>query len=261
MRCSRTPERRRAWRVAALMATLAGCARAPAPEPAPPGDALAIVRARAAAVRTLRAQFDVAVHLPSGQHRASGVLLVRPPDDARMRLVAPFGLTVFDALRTGGRTYVNAPLSSDHDEASLAFLHVGPGDSLIFGADAGSCRSAGTRAGGVEYWCGTPPNRWVSIDAATATVRAEGELQDGIPVVTWTYADYRVVDGTPLPFRIGIAYPRLQVTVSITVTRYEVNPALRDDQFAPPPAQTSSIPLVFGLVPCAVCLLPRGAAR
>ena len=236
MRCSRSRERR-ARRALVLAVALSACARvAPLPPaPAPPGDPLAVIQHRAAALHTLRAQFDAVARFPGGERRSTGVLIVRPPDDARLRLVAPFGLTVFDGLRTGGRTYVNSPLAAGHEDASLAFMRVGPGYSLLFGAaDTTACRASGTQADRVEYWCGTPPTRWVAIDRATATVSAEAELENGQPLVTRSYGDYRVVDDLPLPYRIRIDYPRQQVSVDITVTRYELNPPLRDEQFAPP---------------------------
>ena len=114
----------------------------------------------------------------------------------------------------------------------------------------------------------TPPTRWVSIDPATATVVEEGETDDGEPVVTWTYADYRLIDGVPLPFHITIDYLRPHVAVKIAVDKYEVNPPLRDDQFQPPPGQSSSQPppyktagLPFCLLPFAFCLLPSHHAR
>ena len=241
----------------ALVVALSACARVSTlPPPAPPGDPLAVVRQRAATLHAVRAQFDAVARFPGGERRSTGVLIVRPPDDARLRLVAPFGLTVFDGLRTGGRTYVSAPLAAGHEEASMAFMRVGPGDSLLFGAGtAETCRAGDAHGDRVEYWCGSPPTRWVAIDRATATVSAESELEDGQPLVTRSYGDYRVVDDLPLPYRIRIDYPRQQVTVEITVSRYEVNPPLRDEQFAPP--EQSSIPLAFCLLPLAFC--PSGA--
>ena len=112
MPCSRSPERWRAWSAAALLALAVGCARPPGPPPAAGRDPLIVLRERAALVKTLRAQFDVVIQVAGDERSASGVLLVRPPDDARMRLVAPFGMTVFDALRTNGRTYLTAPFTS-----------------------------------------------------------------------------------------------------------------------------------------------------
>jgi hypothetical protein len=196
---------------------------------------LTVLRQRTAAVETLRAEFDVAVTIGDDDRSATGVLVVRPPEDARMRLVAPFGITVFDGLRTGGRTYITAPLASGNDPTSLKALRFGPGDSVLFGVDTGACRADGLRDGKALYWCGTPPTRWVSIDPSTATLSAEGETGDGEPLVTWAYTDYRLVDGQPLPFHIRIEYLRPKVSVDIIVKRYEVNPPLRDDQFQPPP--------------------------
>ena len=81
--------------------------------------------------------------------------------------------------------------------------------------------------------------------------------------MTWTYADYRLIDGVPLPFHITIDYLRPHVAVKIAVDKYEVNPPLRDDQFQPPPGQSSSLEppyktagLPFCLLPFAFCLLP-----
>ena len=228
------------WCATALLVALAACARLPPPLPAPPGDPLAVARQRVAAVRTLRAQFDAVARFPGGERRSTGVLLVRAPGDWRLRLVGPFGLTVLDAVRAAGRTTVTAPLG-DGGRDGTAFTRLGPGDSLVFGADGGwpPCRPAAAPDGGGEYWCGSPPTRWVSVDPATATVRAEAALEDGRPVVTRSYGDYRLVDGVPLPFRIRIEYPVEQVTVEIAISRYELNPPLRDEQFQPPAAEAS----------------------
>ena len=35
--------------------------------------------------------------------------------------------------------------------------------------------------------------------------------------MTWTYADYRLIDGVPLPFHITIDYLRPHVAVKIAV--------------------------------------------
>jgi hypothetical protein len=220
------------WMIAVL-----GCARLPLPG-APEGDPLAVVAARAAEVRTLRAQFDSLARWPGGERRAGGVLLVRAPDEWRLRLVAPFGLTVLDALHTHGSSFITTPLAADDPAALAAFAHLGPGDSLVFGTpvDAAACEAGPPRDGLLQYWCGgTPPTRWLSLDPATATVSGEAELANGRAVVSRSYSDYRQVDGVPLPFRIRIDLPQQQVTVDITVSRYELNPPLGDELFAPPP--------------------------
>lgn len=229
MPCSRRREGRA--RALLVLLALAGCARVPPLPPAPPGDPLAVARQRVAAVRTLRARFDAVARVPGGERRSAGVLLVRAPGDWRLRLVAPFGLTVLDAVHVAGRTTITAPLGGGGGDTA-AFTRLEPGDSLVFGAGDGwsPCAPADANA----YWCGAPPARWVSVDATTATVRAEAALEDGRAAVTRSYGDYRLVDGVPLPFRIRIDYPREQVTVDIAIGRYELNPPLRDDLFQPP---------------------------
>ncbi|MFN8641023.1 MAG: hypothetical protein U0802_04950 [Candidatus Binatia bacterium] len=209
---------------------------APLP-PAPPGDLLAAARQRVAAVRTLRAQFAAVARYPGGERHSDGVLLVRAPDDWRLRLVAPFGLTVLDAVHVDGRTTVTAPLG-EGDRGAPAFTRLGPGDTLAFGS-AGAWSPCHPAATAGDYWCGSPPTRWVSVDPASATIAAEGVLADGRTVVTRRYADYRTVDGVPLPFRIRIDYPLEPVFVDITVGRYELNPPLRDAQFQPPAGAAS----------------------
>jgi hypothetical protein len=85
MPCSRSPERWRAWSAAALLALALGCLPA-GPPPVPAGrDPLTVLRERAALVKTLRAQFDVVVQVAGDERSASGVLVVRLPDEARMR--------------------------------------------------------------------------------------------------------------------------------------------------------------------------------
>lgn len=245
---------------------LSGCARIALPS-APPGDPLAAVAARAAAVHSLRAQFDSVARWPGGERSAGGVLLVRAPDEWRLRLVAPFGLTVLDALHTGGSSFVTSPLAGADDPSALAaFAHLGPGDSLVFGAarDLATCRAGQRRDGRQQYWCGgEPPSRWLAIDPATATVAAEAELANGRAVVSRSYGDYRDVGGVPLPFRIRIDYPQQQVTVEIRVSRYELNPPLGDDLFAPPPgARAVALSTTTGVAAALAAAPPRrGGAR
>lgn len=238
MPCSPPREWRRRAGALALLVAMSACARV-APAPPPPvagGDPLAVLRRHAAAIRTLRAQFDAAARFPGGERASSGVLIVRPPDDARLRLVAPFGLTVFDGLRTGGRTYVSSPLAGGREPSSALFMRVGPADSILFGGAAlAACRAAtAPQPTTAAYWCGDPATRWLIIDRPTGTLLSETELENAAPSVVRSYGDYRAVDGVPLPYRIRVDYPPQHVSVDIIISRYELNPPLRDDQFAPP---------------------------
>src|SRR5215470_15649499 len=111
---------------------VAGCALPPAqlpPVPAsvePPSDpatVYATVRQREEAIRTLRAQFSAVVHQGTSERRADGVLLVKKPDRFRMRLLSPFGLTVFDYTSWDAHARMELPLEGkrlDDDEIARA---------------------------------------------------------------------------------------------------------------------------------------------
>jgi outer membrane lipoprotein-sorting protein len=222
---------------------LAACAAAPPRGPALPevADArLAAVRAREAQTHTLRATFSSVTRLPGAERSADGVLLVAKPDRFRLRLMLPFGFTVFDYLNVGDETWLALPLASDQQRERAAefapFSRDELGQAFLRGRYAfpGECDAT---PAGTDVWVncreGDALRRTLLIGAEGISV--ETSYEGGTPRLVIRYADYRAVDAAVLPFHITLDYPRRQQSVDITIQRYEVNPALPADLFRPTP--------------------------
>jgi hypothetical protein len=69
---------------------------------------LAAVR-REEQVRSLRARFSSVARTSGVERAADGVLLIAKPDRFRLRLMLPFGITVFDYLNIGEQTWTVLP--------------------------------------------------------------------------------------------------------------------------------------------------------
>ncbi len=173
--------RRRERRCAALLLLL-GCAACARPAPAPPPLA-------AAEVRTLRARFHAVAQTNAGERAVAGVLIIERPDAVRLRLIAPFGVTVLDYVRSDGTAYW--------------WMATGRGE--------------------------TPPQALALLTEVDDAALPEPPSRPGR-----RFEDYRSVDGVLLPFRITVTAPQAG-TVAITIERWEVNPTLPPDAFAPPP--------------------------
>src|SRR5579862_550754 len=93
---------------------LAACASLVAAPPldlgTDPAAVLAIVRQREDAMHSLRVRFSATVRQGETERRAEGVLLVKKPDRFRLRLLSPFGFTVFDYVMDGSHTRMELPL-------------------------------------------------------------------------------------------------------------------------------------------------------
>ena len=230
MRSSRSRERIGAFTRCLALLCCAGCAR---PQPRPPAPScdppavLAAFQAREARVRTLRARFTAQMVRAGATRRVDGVLVMAKPDRFRFRLMLPFGVTVFDEVRDGARSWRLLPLgqpAADIDPLHLSelFLHGAE-------ADPAQCELAALGEGSIRVLC---PARALRIRCADATVV---EALIGAPqAVGIRYDDLRSVAGIPLPFRIALTYPG-DVSVTVAIDRYEVNPRLAEDVFVPPP--------------------------
>lgn len=230
MRCSPLREARRA--AAAVLLLAAGCARPPLALPAIDGDPLAVLRARGAAIATLRARFSAVAYVGGEERRASGVLLARHPDALRLRLIAPFGLTVLDYTRTADEAAVWLPEARADAPADVAlFGHLGVDDAL----PPASCRAEPADGPLAVYRCPLAPagERLLGLDPTTATLRVARDWVEGRLVLTRTYDDYRLVGGVPLPFRLSLHAEN--ATVEVRIDAYELNPRLAADAFVPPP--------------------------
>jgi hypothetical protein len=239
---------------AALAVALAACA---APKPAPrssacgrePAAVLACVRQREDAVTTLRARFNATSESGGESTTTSGVLLVAKPDRFRLRLMLPFGLTVFDAVESGGRLQMSLPLQGGATEGEaprgpLPFSQIDLEEAFLRGPFAfpGRCEARGGSGDEILVRCAgdsAERARDLRLDAATATIVEEASLDpasgDPTPRFTVAYTDYRLA-GTPgvaLPYRIRLGYPARRISLDIEIEKYEVNPALAATLFRP----------------------------
>jgi hypothetical protein len=204
---------------------------------------LALVRAREDAIGSLRASFAARIRAPDQERAADGVLLVQKPDRFRLRLMLALGVTVFDYLSVGGRTQLALPLEGkiinrapegewavfSRDDLSQAFLR----GSRAF---PGECVATEDEGATILVTCRDRDRRrqrrlWIERD--TATIREEVSYVDNQPQLAMRFADYRVVENMPMPFRIELHYSARGVVVEITVRATEVNPQLDAALFQP----------------------------
>lgn len=237
--------RRRGGAVCIVALLLAGCTTTAPPRPPPPAlpdgpDArLAVVRAREEQVHTLRARFVSVARLPDGERSADGVLLIAKPDRFRLRLMLPFGFTVFDYLNVGERTWTALPLAdaSQRDRAGefAPFSRDDLGQAFLRGPYAfpGQCDAAPAPGDRVWVSCreGDELHRTLLIDRVG--IVEETSYEAGAPRLVIRYADYRAVGATALPFRITLDYRQRRQSVDITIQSYELNPTLADALFQP----------------------------
>jgi outer membrane lipoprotein-sorting protein len=225
--------------IAVLLHACATVQPSPRALPSAPAERLAAVRANEDRIRTLRSRFSSVVHMPGGERSADGVLLVAKPDRFRLRLLLPFGITVFDYLNVGEQTWTVLPLAGDQDRARVdqfaAFSRDDLGQAFLRGPYAfpGTCDAAPAPDDKVSVRChdSTGLRRTVLIGAHG--IDEEVSYDGSVPRMVIRYADYRSLNGTALPFHITLEYPQRQQQVDITIDAYEVNPPLSDDLFRP----------------------------
>jgi hypothetical protein len=234
------------WLLATCIAAgWSGCAAVQRPLPTTDGDAasvFAVVRAREQAIVSLRTSFSARTRERDRTRSADGVLLVQKPDRFRLRMMLPVGVTVFDYLTVGERTQIAFPLEGrivnsapqgdwaafSRDDLSQAFLR----GSRAF---PGTCTAVAQDAELVVATCherGRLQRRFL-IERRTATVREEVSYADDKPRLVIRFGEYRMVDSTPMPFRVELQYPERALVVEITVRTTEVNPALDASLFKP----------------------------
>ncbi len=238
----------RAWRFLApllcLMSVVAACARPAArpPElpPASAAEVFAVMRRREETIRTLRARFSAVVHQGDTERRAEGVLLVKKPDRFRLRLLSPFGFTVFDYAVSATHATMELPLEGkrlrdDEIGTQSAFAPSDLRQAFLRGSAAfpGACTptDSGTEVTVECVGDASTGRREIQIARATATVSRETSFDGDTPRLIITFTDYRVIGGLPLPFSIELRVPPRQVTMQITLRSYEVNPVLDDALF------------------------------
>jgi hypothetical protein len=203
----------------------------------------AAVRKQAAAVQALRARFTARVDRASEVRRADGVLLVKKPDRFRLRLLSPFGLTVFDytswdthdrmQLPLEGKQFADAEIAAHSlfSPADMRAVFLGPADGT-----ATRCTAIGGSTETVVD-CRDPGgalSRLIRIQSVTRRVEQEIQMVAGQPQVVMQYGDYRAVKSVELPFAIDLTYPEKGVHLAISVRSYDLNPNLPDSLFEPP---------------------------
>ncbi len=204
---------------------------------------LETVREREDRVVSLRARFTADTRREEERHSAQGVLLVKKPDRFRLRMMLPFGLTVFDYVSVGEHAQLALPLEGHVIDGPpqgpyVAFSQDDLGQAFLRGPHAfpGTCTPDGTEALAIVVWCRAPSGvtlRQIRIDAQTGTIREEASYADGQPRMVIFYDDYRDVDESSLPYRIRLLYPAQNLQLDIAIQRYEVNPRLGDELFQP----------------------------
>lgn len=206
------------------------------------------VRRQEAAVQTLRARFSARVDRDGEVRRADGVLLVKKPDRFRLRLLLPFGPTVFDYTSWDNHDRMQLPLEgkqfSDAEIADHAPFSPADLRAVFLGTDGGLQCSA--QGGAVEtiVECRDREGavaRLIRVQTATRRVAQEVHFVAGQPALIMQFDDYRQVESADLPFLISLMYPEKHVHLEITVRSYEVNPTLADELFdAPQPSSPGS---------------------
>jgi len=170
-----------------------------------------------------------------------GVLLVRKPDDFRMRLTLPLGLTAFDYLRRADGVRIVYPLDRNDGgtprEALLPFADEDLAPIFLRGAQAfpGDCAAA-LRSDQLVADCRDPSRalrREIVMAADSGRVREERSYRDGQLRVWLRNDDYRATGSADLPYRIILAYPGTNLRIEIRIHRYDVNPALGERMFEP----------------------------
>jgi len=235
--------------IVVLILALGLAACAPRPAALPLDDATAALdaaalyeslREREDRMQTLRARFSATVHSGDSQRRAEGVLLVKKPQQFRLRLLSPFGFTVFDYAAQGAHARMQLPLEGKElvdteIDTQSGFSPIDFRRAFLRGDEAfpGSCDLHSDTVE-VVVTCRAEDGLWwreIRIARATATVTRESTFAGEQLHSVMQFGDYRLVDGMAVPFAIELRTPPRSVTVQIVVRAYEVNPTLTDALF------------------------------
>jgi outer membrane biogenesis lipoprotein LolB len=232
------------------VALLAACSRRASVPPAAetertPEAAYAAVRQQEAAIRTLRARFSATVRRGRQTRAADGVLVVKKPDRFRVRLLSPFGLTVFDYTSWDAHDRMELPLEGKlfRDAEIAEHAPFSPADmrEVFLGSGGDDTARCTVQGGALETVVDCRDRegtlaRLIRIQTATQRIEQQVRLQSGQPELVMDFADYRRVERMELPFKIALTYPDQAVHLEITVRSYEVNPSLPDSLFDAPAA-------------------------
>jgi hypothetical protein len=230
----------RRWRAcaAALLGVVGACTHPP-PLPthawAGPEDALRVLRARAAEVRTLQSSARLILTRPDGQTvHLDGALVAEPPGRLRLR-AWKLGQAVFDLTYTADGVWLKAGRDAGERDESLPMTTAGfarawslfapdffsPPEAAMRPDDGGPIliveRRANPDAGSAAILC--------EVDRATLTPRRYTVLDEaGEPRSTLTLSRYRDFDGILWPTSIEAASGSGTVTVRIETARFNEDP-------------------------------------
>jgi hypothetical protein len=205
-------------------------------------DPLAVVRDGGDGATSLRATFLARMRRGDSTERARGVLLVRKPDRFRLRLSSLFGLTILDYVSNAGddRLWLASEervLAGDEIARSASFSPAAV--RLIFLRKLGvwqrDCRE-GVEPDEAVVECMDERGRVHYrgyVERTSGLLRREIVLDEEQPRLTVAYGDYRPASGLRLPYAIEWSEISSGARVEIEIDRYEVDPPLRDELFAP----------------------------
>jgi outer membrane lipoprotein-sorting protein len=229
------------WLACVVVACAASPTRPlPLPVSASPMEVLATLRRQEDTIHSLRARFSATLRHGGTARRAEGVLLIKKPDRFRLRLLSPFGFTVFDYVADGTHARMELPLEGkqlvdDEITTQSTFSPLDFRQAFLRGEAAfpGRC-TPGAAGAEVVVDCRTDRNvrlREIRIVRVTGTVTRETSFDSEQTHAVLQFDDYRIIDGLPVPFAIELRSPERDVTVQITLRTYEINPVLADALF------------------------------
>jgi hypothetical protein len=226
------------------LAALAACGRELQVHPwAGPHEALATLRARAEAIRTLQSSARVVLTRPDGDSvHLDAALVASFPDHLRLR-AWKFGHAVFDLTWTPGGLWIAAASDARSDPATLALTADGFGKAWLllspefFSEPLASVRTPDSgRSFFVERRsdaAGGSATVVCEVDRATLTPRQYTTFDEsGTPRATLVLDHYRDFDGTLWPAHIEARGP--SGTVAVTIDSAQFNQPLPERAFVPP---------------------------
>jgi hypothetical protein len=185
--------------------------------------------------QTLRALFSFAARGKENRGQSGrGALVVARPDRIRLQLFSLGFMTVYDYVADGQRWRERFPLegrteSGRFDDSARsskgARWDLRP---LFFREDAGV---ASVEREGALRRVRLESGREILVSLAEAAVVGESIPTGSGQPVRVRYADVRLVDGLPLPFRIEAEYPDGAALLSIEVDSYERNVSVDENVF------------------------------
>lgn len=225
------------------LSLLVSCGASREPEPAvqTSGSALRVISDGGDRVSSLRATFVARIRSGDVAERVRGILLVSKPERFRLRLSSIFGFTILDYLSDAGaerlwllsedRVLVGEDISHSGllstDAVRWVFLRQGSRFKGCRQRGAGrdtlvECRD---HQGRVAY------RGYVEND--TLLLVREEILGPDRPALRIAYSDHRATQGVRLPYRIEWTEDASGARVEIDIDRYEVDPRLSSEMFAP----------------------------